>query len=173
MDLLEKYQNRIKKYEQVYKAMLNNTITEDNGENLQDLLKTITTAQLSAASASDVVNVDSSDNNYSYGTYTGDLINSGNYPNWTVSPSYNYSTFLRTVFNIDNLDIQENGTTIPFKEWLKNFIKETIETDLLEINKYEIPQLKDEIAQLRKAMEDVFQEAAVTKLERLAQEDNK
>ena len=173
MDLLEKYQNRIKKYEQVYKAMLNNTITEDNGENLQDLLKTITTAQLSAASASDVVNVDSSDNNYSYGTYTGDLINSGNYPNWTVSPSYNYSIFLRTVFNIDNLDIQENGTTIPFKEWLKNFIKETIETDLLEINKYEIPQLKDEIAQLRKAMEDVFQEAAVTKLERLAQEDNK
>ena len=55
MDLLEKYQNRIKKYEQVYKAMLSNTITEDNGENLQDLLKTITTAQLSAASASDVI----------------------------------------------------------------------------------------------------------------------
>lgn len=97
---------------------------------------------------------------------------SGYYANWGSSIS-DPSNYLRTVFNIDNLSIQENNQTTDFKEWLKNFIKETLLVDLLDLQQGEIANLKTEIENMKKMMEDVFQEAAITKLEHIIEHEEK
>lgn len=169
----------LQKYENIYKAMLansaymnSNTIgastdaSDTTVTDLQDLLRSITTAQ---QASSDV----SASNIYVGDSLTGD---GSSISNWisTASPFYNYSysNALRTIIDIDTLSIRDNGVTTEFKVWLQEFIKQTLEKDLLELKEGEIAALKAEIANLHKLLEDVFQEAALTKLERLAKEDN-
>lgn len=169
----------MQKYENTYKAMLansaymnSNTVrastdaSDTTATDLQDLLRSITAATKVSSDAS-------ASNVYVGDSLTGD---GSSISNWisTASPSFNYSysNALQTIIDIDNLSVRENGVTTEFKVWLQEFIKQTLEKDLLELKDGEIAALKAEIADLHKLLEDVFQEAALTKLERLAKEDN-
>lgn len=107
---------------------------------------------------------------------TNSLTNS--YLTWatSTSPSYSYNNVVRTVIDIDKVDVKDYGVNVNFRDWLEGFIKKTLETEflrLIDLKTSEITELKAEIIELKKLMEDVFEEAMVSKLEHLAQKDNK